>query len=177
MLLVHLRVAVIEADYFRWRGNSVQTALDTIKTLSEDNNDIKILSCMYPNQEGDMTLYYWQRYYGYDNVYTYLSDEDIIVACNLDIHKHVDFYGRNSRRDFEEMDVVVMYNQNDRHWSEYKDLDVSDFDLYRCGSLDLYIRPDVDVSGIDFVEGSGETPIMGGTKAYDYDMQVPELRF
>ena len=177
LLMAHLRVAVIEADYFRWRGNSVQTALDTIKTLSEDNNDIKILSCMYPNQEGDMTLYYWQRYYGYDNVYTYLSDEDIIVACNLDIHKHVDFYGRNSRRDFEEMDVIVMYNQNDRHWSEYKNLDVSEFDLYRCGSLDLYIRPDVNVSGIDFVEGSGETPIVGGAKAYDYDMQVPGVRF
>ena len=177
LLMAHLRVAVIEADYFRWRGNSIQTALDTIKTLSEDNNDIKILSCMYPNQEGDMTIYYWQRYYGYDNVYTYLSDEDIIVACNLDIHKNADFYGRNSRRDFEEMDVIVMYNQDDRHWSEYKNLDVSEFDLYRCGSLDLYIRPDVDVSGIDFVEGSGETPIMGGTKAYDYDMQVPQLRF
>lgn len=177
LLMAHLRVAVIEADYFRWRGNSIQTALDTVKSLSDNNVGINILSCMYPNQEGDMTIYYWQKYFGYDNVYVFLSDEDRIIGCNLDIHKHVNFYNYNLERELADIDVIVMYNQNDRHWSEYKDLALSDFELYRCGSLDLYIRPDVDVSCLDVIGGTGETPIIGGVKTYSYDLRVPELRF
>lgn len=177
LLLAHLRVAVIEADYFRWRGNSVQTALNTITELSKDNDDINVLSCLYPNQEGDMTIYYWQKYFGYDNVYVFLSDEDRIIGCNLDIHKHVNFYNYNLERELADIDVIVMYNQNDRHWSEYKDLALSDFELYRCGSLDIYIKPNIDISHLDVKIGFGETPIMGGTKAYDYDLEVPELSY
>ena len=44
------------------------------------------------------------------------------------------------------MDIVVMYNREDRHWCYEPDLDLSDFSEIKCGTLNLYVR---DGSGIE----------------------------
>ena len=38
------------------------------------------------------------------------------------------------------MDVVVMYNEEDRHWCYTPSLDLSDFTEKKCGTLTMYIR-------------------------------------
>ena len=41
---------------------------------------------------------------------------------------------------FEEIDVVVMYNEEDRHWCYTPSLDLSDFTEKKCGTITMYVR-------------------------------------
>lgn len=73
LFLANARGMIIEVDYFRYRGESVTGMLETVQKLPEEK-DIKILSCFRPNEEGNLTVYYWQLLSGYDNVY-YWTEE------------------------------------------------------------------------------------------------------
>lgn len=131
MLAAHGRVVLREARYFTYRGESVSTMLETTLDLV-GGTDKKVLSCFYPNLEGNRTMYYWFRIHGYDEVFYWEEDEKWI--------------GRSfgSREDelaaFEEIDVIVMYNEEDRHWCYTPSLDLSDFTEKKCGTITMYVR-------------------------------------
>lgn len=153
LLLAHTRGALREADYYRYRGNSVQTMLDAVVSMSEENEDIKVLSCLYPNIEGDNTIYYYERYYGYDNLYVWVNDEGTVNGSELRFYN--DMF-KDLPTDYEpaDMDVIVAYNKEDRHWCHEIEFDVSKYDKYTCGTLDVYVKPE-KVSNIPNMEVRG----------------------
>lgn len=131
MLAAHGRVALREAQYFTYRGESIRTMMENTLDLVA-GTDKKVLSCFAPNLEGNRTMYYWFRLHGYDEVFYWDEDERKIDRS----------FGprENERADFADMDVVVMYNQEDRHWCYEPSLDLTDFTEHRCGTITMYVR-------------------------------------
>lgn len=131
MLAAHCRVVLREAQYFTYRGHSIQTMMETALELVGDT-DKRVLSCFAPNQEGNKTMYYWFLAHGYDEVF-YWNEEKQKIGRN---------YGpREDETDvLDNMDVVVMYNEEDRHWCYTPSLDLSEFTEHKCGTITMYIR-------------------------------------
>lgn len=136
LLAAHGRVMLREADYFRYRGESVTAMLETVREMiGEDSN---VLACFRPNEEGNLTINYWMKLHDFDNVYYWTEEKSIInKECDINIHYDEEYYKEQS---FEDMDVVVMYNRNDRHWVYDLSLDLSDFKEIPCGTLTMYVR-------------------------------------
>lgn len=131
MLAAHGRVTLREAQYFTYRGESVKKMMeDTLDLVA--GTDKKVLSCFGPNLEGNRTMYYWFRLHGYDEVFYWWEDEKKIDRS----------FGprEDEQADFSEIDVVVMYNQEDRHWCYEPSLDLSDFTGQVCGTVTMYVR-------------------------------------
>lgn len=145
------RGALREADYFRYRGHSVTTMLETVQKMSEENEDIKVLSCFRPNEEGNLTIDYWMRVHGMDNVY-FWTEEDQVINKVVDRNLYYREEAYEEQR-FEDMDIVVMYNKEDRHWCYTPSLDLTDFTELKCGTLTLYVRND---SGIEMPDTTVE---------------------
>lgn len=103
------------------------------------DEDVKVLSCLRPNEEGNVTIYYWMLLHGYDNMYFWTEDDKTIERHDDDSEKY----------DFEEMDIVVMYNEEDRHYCYTPSLNMSEFTLLKTGSLDIYVRKS---SGIELID-------------------------
>lgn len=131
MLAAHGRVVLREAHYFTYRGQSIQTMLESTLDLVQ-GTDKKVLSCFGPNLEGNRTMYYWFRIHGYDEVFYWEEDESKI---NRSFGPRED-----EQAAFEDIDVVVMYNKEDRHWCYEPSLDLSDFTEKKCGTITMYVR-------------------------------------
>lgn len=136
LLMAHGRVALREADYFRYRGESVTTMLEAVLEMSQGQE--KVLSCLRPNEEGNLTMNFYMADHGCDNVYYWTEDDGTINQV----------WGVNSEftpdryvfQNFDDMNIVVMYNQEDRHWCYTPSLDLTDFTKLKCGTLDIYVR-------------------------------------
>lgn len=131
MLAAHGRVVLREAQYFTYRGESIQTMLETTLDLV-GGTDKKVLSCFFPNLEGNRTMYYWFRIHGYDEVF-YWEEEKKTIGRSFGPRE-------DELAPFEEMDVIVMYNEEDRHWCYTPSLDLSDFTEHKCGTITMYVR-------------------------------------
>lgn len=131
MLAAHGRVTLREAQYFTYRGESIKTMMESTLALVQ-GTDKKVLSCFAPNAEGNRTMYYWFRLHGYDEVFYWEEDEGKITRS----------YGprEDEQADFAEIDVIVMYNEEDRHWCYEPSLDLTDFTEKKCGTITTYIR-------------------------------------
>lgn len=131
MLAAHGRVVLREADYFAYRGESITAMLET--TLEQvEGTDKRVLSCFGPNLEGNKTMYYWFLIHGYDEVF-YWNEEKQKIGRS---------YGpREDETDvLDNMDIVVMYNEEDRHWCYTPSLDLTGFTEKKCGTITMYIR-------------------------------------
>jgi hypothetical protein len=134
MLAAHGRVMLREASYFTYRGESIQTMLETTLQLTE-GTDTKVLSCFAPNLEGNRTMYYWFLDHGYDEMYYWEEDNQRIIRS---------FGSRKGETDvLDNMDIVVMYNEEDRHWCYTPSLNLTGFTEYKCGTITMYIRDGV----------------------------------
>lgn len=131
MLAAHGRVMLREAHYFTYRGESIQTMLASTLEIVQ-GTDKKVLSCFAPNLEGNRTMYYWFRLHGYDEVFYWEEEE----------HKINRSFGprEDEQAAFDEIDVIVMYNREDRHWCYEPSLDLSDFTERNCGTITMYVR-------------------------------------
>lgn len=138
LIMAHGRVALREADYFRYRGESITAMLETVKEMSQ--GEAKVLSCFRPNEEGNLTIYYWMADHGYDNVYYWTEEEKVInQVCDINL-LHTYSEEQLKEQSFDDMDIVVMYNKEDRHWCYEPSLDLSNFTEMKCGTLTLYVR-------------------------------------
>lgn len=150
LLMAHGRVALREADYFRYRGESITTMLETVMEMSKGEENV--LSCFRPNEEGNLVINFWMAVHGYDNVYFWTEDDQIInKVYDNNFAYAAEYY---EEKDFEEMDIVVMYNKEDRHWCYEPSLDLSDFTEIKCGTLNIFVRnncgidlPCIEVNG------------------------------
>ncbi len=131
MLAAHGRVMLREAQYFTYRGESVRTMLESTLELVQ-GTDKKVLSCFSPNLEGNRTMYHWFRLHGYDEVFYWEEDEKKI---NRSFGPRED-----EQADYADIDVIVMYNEEDRHWCYEPSLDLTDFTERKCGTITMYIR-------------------------------------
>lgn len=131
MLAAHGRVVLREAQYFTYRGESITAMLETTLDLV-GGTDKKVLSCFFPNLEGNRTMYYWFRIHGYDEVF-YWEEEERKIGRSFGPRE-------DELAPFEEMDVIVMYNEEDRHWCYTPSLDLSDFTEHKCGTITMYVR-------------------------------------
>ncbi|MCI8985542.1 MAG: hypothetical protein HFI60_06265 [Lachnospiraceae bacterium] len=131
MLAAHGRVVLREAAYFTYRGESIRTMMDSTLALVK-GTDKKVLSCFAPNLEGNRTMYYWFRLQGYDEVFYWEEEEKKI---NRSFGPRED-----EQAAFEEIDVIVMYNRDDRHWCYEPSLDLSGFTEKVCGTITMYVR-------------------------------------
>ena len=131
MLAAHGRVVLREAAYFTYRGESIRTMMDSTLALVK-GTDKKVLSCFAPNLEGNRTMYYWFRLQGYDEVFYWEEEENRI---NRSFGPRED-----EQAAFEEIDVIVMYNREDRHWCYEPSLDLSGFTEKVCGTITMYVR-------------------------------------
>lgn len=131
MLAAHGRVVLREAAYFTYRGESIRTMMDSTLALVK-GTDKKVLSCFAPNLEGNRTMYYWFRLQGYDEVFYWEEEEKKI---NRSFGPRED-----EQAAFEEIDVIVMYNREDRHWCYEPSLDLSGFTEKVCGTITMYVR-------------------------------------
>lgn len=128
---VHGRVVLREAAYFTYRGESIRTMMESTLALVK-GTDKKVLSCFAPNLEGNRTMYYWFRLQGYDEVFYWEEEEKKI---NRSFGPRED-----EQAAFEEIDVIVMYNREDRHWCYEPSLDLSGFTEKVCGTITMYVR-------------------------------------
>lgn len=131
MLAAHGRVVLREAAYFTYRGESIRTMMESTLALVK-GTDKKVLSCFAPNLEGNRTMYYWFRLQGYDEVFYWEEEEKKI---NRSFGPRED-----EQAAFEEIDVIVMYNRDDRHWCYEPSLDLSGFTEKVCGTITMYVR-------------------------------------
>lgn len=150
LLAAHGRGMLREADYFTYRGHSVTTALETVTEISKGRYNI--LSCLHPNTEANYTIRYWLANKGYENIY-YWIEEDLSVHKESKPIQAASEYGEEKYSEetypIEDMDIVVMYNREDRHWCYDPTLDLSEFTEIPCGTLTLYVRND---SGVEIPE-------------------------
>lgn len=131
------RAALREADYFRLRGEGITTAFETIGELSEENRDIKVLSCFGYNTEANLTLQYWLLNRGIDNLYYWREDEK-----SIDVNYDGSYIIKDMTETYkiDDMDIVITHNREDRHWYYEPTLDLSDFTEIPCGTLTLFVR-------------------------------------
>lgn len=129
MLAANGRVMLLEAKYFAYRGQGIGTMLNETLALVK-GTDKKVLDCFHPNMEACRTMYHWFRLQGYDEVF-YWNEEDKSIKR---------FFGEIREAPFSEIDVVMMYNREDRHWDHEVSLDLSDFTEKKCGTVTMYVR-------------------------------------
>ena len=131
MLLINARAAVVEADYYRFRGNSVTNMLEEVEEMS--TSGYKVMSCLgnanpeatwtisnYLMAKGEKDIYHWNQW---DSAVT--DNIELIVDPDLDV-------------DLSDIDVIVAYNRDDRHFMLEPNIDLSGYTYVKCGSLDLY---------------------------------------
>ncbi len=131
MLAAHGRVMLREAHYFAYRGESIRTMLESTLDLVQ-GTDKKVLSCFNPNPEGNKTIYYWFRLHDYEEIF-YWEEEEKIMERSFGPQWY-------EQATLEDIDVVVMYNREDRHWCYEPSLDLSDFTEQKCGTITMYVR-------------------------------------
>lgn len=131
MLLINSRAAIVEADYYRFRGESVTNMLEEVDDMS--SSGYKVLSCLgNANPEAVWTITNMLLSEGKPDIYnwnqweeTVTDNYEMIVDPNLDV-------------DLADMDVIVAYNRDDRHFVIEPNFDLSGYTYVKCGSIDLY---------------------------------------
>lgn len=151
MLLAHFRGVLIEGNYYRYRGIGTTNMLQTVKEISADKPDAKILSCLY--YEVGYTIYACDLLAGYDNVYemTPIWETGSYDIHPVEYHHYIHYVSSQPEADdLNDFDVIVAYNQQDRHWEyhayEYLGLEDSEYESGDCGTFTIYVRRD---SGIE----------------------------
>lgn len=146
LLLASARAMLLEADYFRYRGESVTGMLESVRDMADE--DTQILSCFSPNEEGNLTMRYWMGLQEIEEVYYW---NESLHNISTKSYPDIEYYTEGvhyETRDFVDMDIVMMYNQKDRHYCFEPSLDMAGFTKIDCGTLTIWVR---DGQGIEIV--------------------------
>nr|MCR4787650.1 hypothetical protein [Lachnospiraceae bacterium] len=136
LILAHARAMLREADYFRWRGNGVQTALEYTEEIINENPDVKVC-CTFAYPESNETFEFWAKLFAKDDIYFYWPDDTRPegYVINRKYWNADAISGDYAEYGADEMDVYVTYSAEDRHFTSYPLIDLSDFDMTECGTL------------------------------------------
>ena len=155
LCFAHFRVMLREADYYRYRGNGVQATADFISNTVNQDNNVKVLSAL-EYFESNKTLEYYSIIHAEDNMYFYHSwngESECVpyIDRRYDVYSSTNLTNDENRYDVADMDVIVMYSNEDRHFTDTPDIDVSDYEYKRYGTLDIFVKKS---SGIDFPDAN-----------------------
>ena len=157
MLVLNTRGMVVEADYFRFRGEGVTKMLEATADLSQKGYNV--MCCLgNANPEADWTVDMYLKSEGLGEIY-YLDEEGTKAT---DVRP---WLKNPSARlyDIEDMDVIYAYNRDDRHFTVDLEFDVSDYVYKKCGGLDFYFKKSVvDEIGEDYLERLNVRPTLYG---------------
>lgn len=135
-LAAHGRVMLREADYYTYRGKSVTSMLEAVEKMKKE--DSNVLACFRPNEEGNLTINFWMKLRDFDNVYYWTEENQTITrVCDASLYYPEEYH---QEENFDDMDIIVMYNREDRHWVYDLSMDLTDFQEIPCGTLTIYVR-------------------------------------
>lgn len=129
-LVPHFAILIREAEYFTYRGHSITAVLDEALAISGPESNI--LSAYSPYEESDITVSCWMQLRGRDNVYTWNEAEK---TCT---DRSGEGYGREE--DGKNMDIILFYNPEDRHFCYEPDIDLTGYQRYNYGTMTMCIR-------------------------------------
>lgn len=147
LLLTGFRTTLIEADYFRYRGESITNTLAYIRDEAVKDPDITVMSCLgYSNPEADTTLAAWMEYYNAEGQMYYWCESDDTVRDYRDLADQKDDFSY----DIFDMDIIIAYNATDRHYTGMskpvrEQILTGDYTLISEGSIDIYVRDDTGI--------------------------------
>ena len=90
-----------------------------------------------PYLESDITVAYWLLQYGYEDVYSW--DEDA-KTCTIIAGEKESTVG-----DVKDMDVILFYNPQDRHYCYVPDIDMSGYEVTDWGTLTVGEKESLNV--------------------------------
>lgn len=127
LLIPHFTILINEANYYTYRGHSVTTVFN--ETLEASGPDTKILAAYSPYTESDITAAYWLLQNGRDQVYSWNDSKKtctILTGPLTGISGNVD-----------EMDIILFYNPQDRHYCYDPDIDLTGYTRIDYGTLTI----------------------------------------
>lgn len=127
-LIPNFKIVIEEGRYFTYRGHSVTSVLNAAVEMSDE--DTYILSAYSPYEESDLTVSCWMELHGRDHVYVWNQEEK---TCT-------DRRGNNDMADVSEMDIILFYNPEDRHYCYDPDIDLSEYKKIKYGTMMMAVR-------------------------------------
>ena len=132
MLFANAHAMVTEADYYRFRGQGVTNALEVVDEMSQKG--YKVLSCFgNANPEADWTVEMYLKSQGKPDVYYWRQDEQKVYD-----NRYFQEDGVEETVSASDMDVILAYNRNDRHFEIDPNIDFSDYTCIRSAGIDIY---------------------------------------
>ena len=132
LLLCQFTMTVHEADYFTYRGHSVTSVLNHMLELVQQNPDIRILAAYSPYFESDFTVANWMLQYGFDQVYSWDEESG---TCTVVAGEQEGAIGN-----VQDMDVILFYNPQDRHFCYVPNIDLNGYTVKDWGTLTVAER-------------------------------------
>lgn len=128
LLVGNLLLVCREANYFTYRGIGITKMFEETINITDENT--RILTAFAPYDESEHTASLLLDTKGIDKVYVYRNG-----TCT-------DWYGEGEGNtvSFDEIDIILMYNYDDRHFITEPDLDFSDFDITVYNSVRMAVR-------------------------------------
>ena len=157
MLLFNTHSMIVEGDYYRFRGESVTKSLEEIESLSD--RGYNVLCCFgICNPEADWTVDMYLKAHGKKDIY-YWSEGAGFISTERPFF--ID--GTDSGLTVQDMDVIYMYNRNDRHFEIEPSIDLEGFTCVKSGSVDVYFKDSVlDELGQEEIDGLKIRPTIYG---------------
>ena len=126
-LIPHFIILVNEANYYTYRGHSVTTVLN--QTLATSEPGKKILAAYSPYTESDITVAYWLLLNGCEQVYMWDESEKTCTIRTGPL--------KGTSGNIGEMDIILFYNPQDRHYCYDPDIDLTNYNRVNYGTLTM----------------------------------------
>lgn len=128
LIVVNFALVIYEASYFAYRGKGIEKMFRVVEENA--TADTNILSAFAPYDESDKTTSFYLHTKGLDHVYVYRNGEA------------TDWYreGKDEKVELKDVDIIMMYNFNDRHFVYEPDIDFSDFEITEYNTMRVAIR-------------------------------------
>lgn len=130
LLVPHSIILIQEADYFTYRGHSVTSVLN--EALESSDSDTNILAAYSPYVESDYTVAYWLLQNGREKVYMWDEEEKTCTIRTGELE--------GTTAPIEEMDIILFYNPQDRHYCYDPDIDLTGYDRMDYGTLTMCFK-------------------------------------
>ena len=133
LLVCHFIIVWQEAEYHTYRGVNFQKVWEIVEENTEQ--DSKILAA-FTYFEANMTVTLWGDVNERDHVYTWLEEER---SCEKTLWGgELDENGETAA--LEDMEVIMWYSPEHRHYIYEPDIDLSNYDVQQIGTLFVAVK-------------------------------------
>lgn len=133
LLACHFVVFWQEAEHHAYRGENFQKVWKIVE--ENTNEDSKILAA-FTYFEANMTVTLWGDVNQRDHVYTWKEDSGTCVKTTWGGWSDED----GEQAEFEDMQVIMWYSPEHRHYMYEPELDLSNYDVQQIGTLVVAVK-------------------------------------